>query len=97
MGLHSVAREIYLVAKDDNHLAAKIRTERASLADSIATDSDAAFELTSATVNGQTYGGQRSMTKIQRLTMLGQVVKMLDLNMAASSDGKASFSSYGDS
>ena len=94
MALFDTAREIYLVAKDDATLAANIQTEYSSLASSLVTDGETAFELTSATVNGQSFSGTRSMTKLQRLRMLGQVVAMLDLAAAYSSEGKAQFTEH---
>ena len=96
MGLFATAREIYLVAKDNATLAAAVQTEYDALASALVTDSETAFELTSGTVNGQSFSGTRTMTKAQRLRMLGVVVKMLDAGAAVSSDGKASFLNHGD-
>lgn len=90
MAIFDVARDIYLVAKDDEELADAVRAERASLAASIITDGGA-FELTSSTVAGQSFSGTRSMTKAQRLRMLGLVVKMLDNEANFSSESKAYF------
>jgi len=95
MALFDTAREIYLVAKDDATLAAAVTAERAALAAAFVNDSETAFELTNATVAGQTFGGTRSMTKRQRLAMLGMVVKMLSESAAFSSEGKASFQDHG--
>lgn len=96
MGLFATAREIYLVAKDDATLEANVRSEHSSLASLLVTDGETAFELTSSTVNGQSFSGTRSMTKLQRLRMLGAVVKMLDSEVAVRTDGQARFSSHGD-
>ena len=41
--------------------------------------------LVSATVNGQSYAGTRSMTKNQRFSMLADVCAMFDANAALSS------------
>jgi len=78
-------------------MAAAIRTERAALASSIATNSQTAFELTSSTVNGQTFSGTRTMTNMERFRMLGQVVAMLDANKRVGSDGRAYFLNDGHS
>lgn len=95
MAIFDTARDIYLVAKDDAAFAAVVRSEHASLAQSLVNDSETAFELTSATVNGQTFSGTRSMTKAQRLRMLGQVVRMLDLAASFRGDGQAQFTEQG--
>lgn len=95
MAIFDVARQIYLVAKDDATLSAQVRTEYESLASSFVNDGETAFELTSATVNGQSFSGNRTMTKGQRLRMLGLVIKMLSEDAAFSSEGKADLGTYG--
>lgn len=57
---------------------AAIRAEFTDLALSLATDPDSAFELTSSTVNGQTFSGKRTMTNQDRLDLLSQVVWSYD-------------------
>lgn len=95
MALFDVARQIYLVAKDNPTVATQVKTERDSLAASLVTDAETAFELTSSTVNGQSFAGTRTMTKGQRLRMLGLVIKMLDENATVSTEGRAEFTEYG--
>lgn len=95
MALFDVAREIYLVAKDDPSIETALREKCASLASDIATNSEAAFELTSSTVNGQSFSGTRTMTKQQHLRMLGQVVRMLDASAAVSSTARADMGEHG--
>lgn len=92
MSIFSTARQIYLVAKDDPTLAAKVRAERSSLALSFVDDPGALFELTSSTVNGQSFSGELNMTKKDKLAMLGQVVAMLDAESSGNIDSRARFS-----
>lgn len=94
MALFDLAREIYLVAKNDATLAAAVQTEYDALAAAFVNDSETAFELTSATVNGQSFSGSRTMTKAQRLRMLGQVVKMLAASASVTSEGQAAFREF---
>jgi len=95
VALFDVARNIYLVAKDDPTFAAALQTKYDALAEEIATTTDAAFELTSSTVNGQSFSGTRTMTKHQHLRMLGLALKMLSKEAAFSSEGKADLGEYG--
>ena len=57
---------------------ASIRAEHTALAVQIATNPDAGFELTSSTINGQTFSGKRTITNEDRLSILAKVVWMLD-------------------
>jgi hypothetical protein len=72
------ARKIYRATKDSPAAVAQIRAEFSALALSLATNPDAAFELTSSTVNGQTFSGKRTMTNQERLDLLSQVVWSYD-------------------
>ncbi len=78
------AQNIYLALKDNNEAQAKIRNELECLAESIALDPDKSFELTSSTVNGQSFSGNRSMTNIERLNLLNLVVTMFNNGTVAS-------------
>jgi len=78
------AQAIYLALKDDQEAQARIRNELACLAESIAIDPDKSFELTSSTVNGQSFAGSRTMTNVDRLTLLRLVVAMFDNGSVAS-------------
>lgn len=78
MTVSETARKIYRLTKDSPAAVASIRTEAASLALSIATNPDTAFELTSGTVNNQTFSGKRTMTNQDRLDMLSQVLWSYD-------------------
>lgn len=78
MSTAATARIIYQATKDSAEAVAAIRAELTALALSIATDPNAAFELTSSTVNGQTFSGKRTMTNQDRLGLLRQVVWSYD-------------------
>lgn len=51
-----------------------IRDEYAAIALEIATNPDAGRELTSATVNGQTFSHSTTVSKADRLTLLDRVI-----------------------
>jgi len=85
------AQEIYLALMDDTTAEAEIRAERKSLAREAYRNGNFAFELTSSTVNGQSFSGNNTMTKADRLKMLGAVVKMFDNGGLASKRVKPFF------
>jgi len=85
MGHWHTARDIYLAVKDDSDSVAQIRKEQKRLAGEIATEDNGGLDLTSATVNGQSYAGARSITKVQRLRILSNVLRMVDANAVPSS------------
>ena len=74
----SMAQTIYATLATNKAAEAEIRAEAISLARSIAVDSNKSFELTSSTVNGQTFSGTRTMSNMQRLQLLGLIVNMYD-------------------
>jgi hypothetical protein len=74
MNASATARLIYRATRNDALAVAAIRAEYSALALSIATDPDAAFELTSSTVNGQTFSGKRTTTNGERLALLSEIV-----------------------
>lgn len=73
-----LARTIYLTLRDDAPAIALMLAEAKSLALSLATDPNTAFELTSSTVNGQTFSGTRSMSNKDRLAMLRLVLRQVE-------------------
>ena len=73
-----MAQTIYATLATNKTAEAEIRAEAISLARSIAVDSNKSFELTSSTVNGQTFSGTRTMSNMQRLQLLGLIVNMYD-------------------
>lgn len=87
----ATARAIYEAIKADSTAVAAVRAEAGTLALEIATGDNAGIEITGATVNGQSYQGQVSMTKQERLKLLRLVIRMLDEGAAISSRGRARF------
>tara|TARA_R110001599_G_scaffold297147_1_gene501374 strand:+ start:149 stop:409 length:261 start_codon:yes stop_codon:yes gene_type:complete len=73
-----MAQTIYATLATNKAAEAEIRAEAISLARSIATDANKSFELTSSTVNGQTFSGTRTMSNLDRLQLLGLIVNMYD-------------------
>ena len=71
-----MAQTIYATLATNKAAEAEIRAEAISLARSIATDANKSFELTSSTVNGQTFSGTRTMSNLDRLQLLGLIVNM---------------------
>jgi hypothetical protein len=69
---------IYAAIADNAAAIAQIRTELGSLALQIATDPNASARVTSATINGQTFTAQPTMTNLERLSLLRWVVKCCD-------------------
>jgi len=69
---------IYHAIKDSPQAIAAVRTEFAALALAIATDPNASARITSATVNGQSFSSQATMTNSSRLMVLRWVVACLD-------------------
>jgi len=78
MNVTRTANTIYAAIKCDPQAQAKIREEFSALAVSIATDPNASARVTSATINGQTFTAQSTMTNLQRADLLRQVVFCLD-------------------
>lgn len=74
MNVSATARRIYAATKCNPSAVASIRAEFEELALAIAADPDAAFELTSSTVNGQTFSGNRTATNEDRLALLSEIV-----------------------
>ncbi len=85
MGSFSTARKIFIATQCDAAAVAKIRAENAALALELATVESAGTDITSATVNGQSYAGTTSLTKLARFSMLSDVCAMYDANAAISS------------
>lgn len=74
----SLAQTIYATLATDATAEAKIREECSELALAIAIDPNKSYEITSSTVNGQTFSGSRTMTNHDRLCILRLVVNMYD-------------------
>lgn len=78
MDLVATANSIYAIVGCDAAAVAQLRAEARDLALSLATDPDAAFELTSSTTNGQTFSGKRTSTNGERLELLKMVIWAID-------------------
>jgi len=86
-----LARSIYQTICDNPAAIASVKAEAGALALSLATDPDASFELTSSTVNGQTFSGRRTMSNGDRLTMLRLILKQVDAGRPMNLDTRAVF------
>ena len=84
MNILRTARAIYEAVKDDEMIVADIRCEYKRLAGKIATDVDYSAQITSASVNGQSFSKENTITHSQRLLMLGEVVRMFNNGFATS-------------
>lgn len=79
----SEANSYYQQFKCDAAAQAVIRAEYATLSLALLTDPDSGFELTSSTVNGQTFSGKRTMTNAERRDLLREVVRCFDNEQAS--------------
>lgn len=91
MSIAREARSAYLTLRGSPAHLATLRAEAETLTLSLLTNPDAAFELTSSTVNGQTFSGRRTMTNGDRLTMLRLVIKQFESGCPLSTTGRAYF------
>jgi hypothetical protein len=76
--MRKTANAIYQAIKDDSSAVAEVRAEYKALAKEVATSPSGGQELTSATVNGQSFSSSTTMSKIQRLKMLAMLIRALD-------------------
>lgn len=93
MSIAETARAIYAGVKDSPAAVRAIRSEFAALCLSIATDPDSTAQVTSSTVNGQTFSTRPTMTNGERLMVLRHVVAYLDRGRAISSTAITTFPS----
>ena len=91
MSLYATARTIYNALADDEKSMAAIRDERKALALSIATDPNGSTQVTSATVNGQTFTAMQGMKAGERLRVLSLVCAMSDVGTPVSNQTTALF------
>lgn len=85
------ARVLYDLGKADTDLVNTWTTERATLANNIATDASFSVAISSATVNGQSYSGDVVMTNLERLRLLDAVLKHISAGVPPSSRTSARF------
>jgi hypothetical protein len=78
MGIASTTLSIAKAIRYDAGAIANLRAEYSRLAQEIAVDGGG--EITSATVNGQSFTKQPTMTKTERLSLLDQVLWRIDNN-----------------
>jgi len=78
MGIASTTLSIAKAIRYDAGAIANLRAEYSRLAQEIAVDGGG--EITSATVNGQSFSKQPTMTKTERLSLLDQVLWRIDNN-----------------
>lgn len=91
MSIARQARSAYLSLRGSSAHLATIKAEAESLALSLLTNPDSAFELTSSTVNGQTFSGRRTMSNGERLEMLRLVIRQFETGHPLSTTGRAYF------
>ena len=91
MSIFVGARQIYMALRDDPSSIDAIRAERVTLALAIATDPNYGREITSATVNGQSFTASTAgaMTNLQRLSLLSTICRMDDIGATVSSTTRA--------
>lgn len=78
MNLTDQAMRIARATRSNPAAVQQIRTEYASLALLLATSDDAGKEITSATVNGQSFTASVTMTKSDRFALLDKIVFFYD-------------------
>ena len=91
MSTQRTANIIYRALRSNAVAVAAMRTELSTLALAIANDPEYGRELTSATVNGQSYAGTVSMTNQQRLALLDTVITHIDAGVQPSTRSYAQF------
>jgi hypothetical protein len=74
MNLARLALTVAKATRTNATAMQSIRDEYAAIALEVATSADAGKELTSATVNGQTFSQSTTISKAERLTLLERVV-----------------------
>jgi hypothetical protein len=82
---------LYDTLRTDTSAVAALRNEAATLAQAIGTNPEKCREITSATVNGQSYGAQVSMNNLQRLAMLRAFLAGVDAGVRPSTRTYACF------
>ena len=78
MNTFRTAQRVYSALKDDDQAYSDFVQERRELARNIALDGAYGFQITSATVNGQSFSGSNTITFNQRLALLDIIVKMFE-------------------
>ena len=84
MSIAQTGNAIYSAIKDDPVALQAVRDEYARLALSIATDPNATAQVTSSTVNGQSFSTSHTMSNGARLKLLQWVVECANRGRAIS-------------
>jgi hypothetical protein len=89
---HAELAKIIAKATRNNAAAVQsIRSEYATIALEIATNPDAGREITSATVNGQSFSAAVKISKSERLAMLDRVIWFYDNGIPSTSRTRVAF------
>lgn len=91
MSIQRTAATLYRALKDDAAAVAALRAERATLAQALALNPEYGREITSATVNGQSYGAEVTMTNQRRLDLLDRFIMAVDAGVPPASRAYAKF------
>lgn len=69
---------LYSTLKDDASAVAALRAELSTLALKIGTDPGFGTQITSGTINGQSYTGETVLSNMERLAMLRAFIRAVD-------------------
>ena len=93
MNLHAQANRHYLAICQDAAAQAAIRKEYAELSSAILLG-EGSTNITSSTVNGQSFSGEVDMGTRERFNLLREVVRRLDAGRCFGSRTRANFGRY---
>ena len=91
MNLTELARDVAIDTRTSATAMAAIRTECAALALEVSTSEAAGKEVTSATVNGQSFSASVTMSKLERYRMLRKVIWFYDNGIVSTTRTRVSF------
>jgi len=91
MNLTELAKIIARATRTNASAIESIRTEYAAIALEIATTEAAGKEVTSATVNGQSFTSAVTMSKLDRLYLLEKVIWFYDYGIVSTTRTRVSF------
>ena len=91
MSVTQLAAILYRSLRSNAVSVAALRTELDALSLAIATNPAYGREITSATIDGQSYGAQVTMTNAQRLALLDKVLTHIDAGVPPSTRSFANF------
>ena len=85
------AQKAYRIFKDNAAKVAEFTAERDSLMSSMMLDPGFGVQITSGTINGQSFAGAATMTNLERLGMLRTFITYVDAGVPPSSRTYAGF------